>query len=259
MLAIAVAVISKILTFDVTLTPSPSVVGSSPTVAVLQAQVEQQRLYQEQLLQIVLWSIGGVIAVGIVLAGYSWYQNQTVYERDKQTLQKSFEASVDTARNGIEAQHAQALVIERADTADRIKSSETALENRLMDEIKKVSDTRDERFDFLHASILDLRGEMFETSESWALAVLAYAQSLAMYQSRAAIRSPWVTGSILLKLQRALNRCDRETDASTITSNIDRIEATLDAAGDAMPSTTAQIRERLRELTKSVEDGPTVG
>jgi hypothetical protein len=74
---------------------APEVVTSVATapaqeidVAVLQAQLETIREYNDRLLSTVHWSLGTVAGVAVLLVGFSWFTNNRSYERDKEALNK---------------------------------------------------------------------------------------------------------------------------------------------------------------------------
>ena len=80
-----------------TTNPEPATTQSSSSnteVAVLHAQLETVRTYDERLLATVHWALGIVIAVVLVMAGFGWYANFRLYDRDKEALRMEVEGIV---------------------------------------------------------------------------------------------------------------------------------------------------------------------
>lgn len=61
-------------------------------VAVLRAQVETMRDYNERLLSTVYWSLGTIAGIAVLLVGFSWFTNYKIYERDKSALKQELNA-----------------------------------------------------------------------------------------------------------------------------------------------------------------------
>lgn len=60
-------------------------------IALLKEQVKQAKDYKESLLSTVYFSLGVVIAIAVLLAGFSWFSNFKLFEKDKKTLFDEFE------------------------------------------------------------------------------------------------------------------------------------------------------------------------
>lgn len=60
--------------------------------ALLRAQLETVREYQDRFIAIVLWALGTVLAVALGLTAFSWYSNKTTYERDREAVRHEREA-----------------------------------------------------------------------------------------------------------------------------------------------------------------------
>jgi hypothetical protein len=128
-------------------TPSP--VASSPAtdsaeVQVLKAQLQTMKEYNEQILATVYWSLGGIVGLAVVLCGYSWYNNNLLFEREKELtrkelralLQEDFQSSFDTANETIDDKS-------RVRISDFENEIDTRLNNKISDinaKIEKVAE-----------------------------------------------------------------------------------------------------------------------
>lgn len=56
--------------------------------AILQSQIELMRQYEDRILQTVYWSLGGMITVVVLIAGFGWFANFRLYEHDKKVLRQ---------------------------------------------------------------------------------------------------------------------------------------------------------------------------
>ena len=91
------------------LTPTPtattlSVANDKSTndeVLILKAQLEQMKFYDQRLLSTVYWSLGAVITLAILIAGFSWFTNFRLYERDKDSLRRELSLEIDKFRSDV--------------------------------------------------------------------------------------------------------------------------------------------------------------
>lgn len=74
-------------------------------IQVLEAQLEQTRSFGDRLVQIVLWSISGVVTTGAILLGFSWFNNYRATEQERGRLQRA-ESDVQEVRKDNERLHA---------------------------------------------------------------------------------------------------------------------------------------------------------
>ena len=93
-----------------TATPNPEVLSPTPVppagsssepqsdseAALLRAQLEVMRQYDERLLQTVYWALGTAFGLVLFAAGAGWYVNFRLYERDKQALRTELRSEVET-------------------------------------------------------------------------------------------------------------------------------------------------------------------
>lgn len=60
----------------------------SAEVVALKAQIEVMQGYQEQFIEVVLWSLGVVVTMVFGMLAFSWYSNKANYERDRDFLRQ---------------------------------------------------------------------------------------------------------------------------------------------------------------------------
>lgn len=92
-----------------TTTPTPTAKTPPPAneksttdeVAILKAQLEQMKFYDQKLLSTVYWSLGAVITLTILIAGFSWFTNFRLYERDKESLRREMSLEIDKFRSDV--------------------------------------------------------------------------------------------------------------------------------------------------------------
>lgn len=78
--------------------PAPSVIRAVPVsdseVSLLREQNKIIRDYQESILDTVYWALGALFVIAALLAGFGWWSNFKVYDKDKARLQEDLEAKV---------------------------------------------------------------------------------------------------------------------------------------------------------------------
>jgi len=111
----------------------PAMVSRSPSVAlslsnkdqtteiaVLKEQNKALRDFQGSVLDTVYWALGGILALAVLLAGFSWFTNFKLYEKDKETLMKEFQDRLAAAQGVIKAEVAAQLVKHSSDLIARV-------------------------------------------------------------------------------------------------------------------------------------------
>lgn len=76
------------------LPPAPSTDGASPEVAVLRAQLETQRQYDERLVNTVYWGLGAAITLAFGLSGFGVFYTVRQSDREKTALQAELSATL---------------------------------------------------------------------------------------------------------------------------------------------------------------------
>jgi hypothetical protein len=95
------------------------------TVIALRAQNEVIQSYGNKMLDVVYWSLGGVVTLTAILVGFSWFANMRLHERDKAALRQELLAAVasEGSRLGEESQKTrEALATAQATTLAAIRS-----------------------------------------------------------------------------------------------------------------------------------------
>lgn len=67
-------------------------------VAILQAQLELMRQYDQRLLETVYWSLGGMVTIVVLVAGFGWFANFRLYEHDKKALKQELTGFIKEER-----------------------------------------------------------------------------------------------------------------------------------------------------------------
>jgi hypothetical protein len=119
---VAAAVTYKALTFDVTLSPPVIPADADVETAVLLAQIEQNRVFQEQLLLTVYWALGVLVTLAVVLVTFGWFTNTQIRERDRDALKQEVRDTV-TTRMLEAAQESQKEIATRLDSIEKRLSS----------------------------------------------------------------------------------------------------------------------------------------
>jgi hypothetical protein len=89
--------------------PAPST-GHAEDVAVLKAQLETMRAYDQRLLATVYYALAGIGSVVLLVVGLGWYTNFRLYRRDVKDLKGSIDAQIVTLGRDLEAKLRQAAV-----------------------------------------------------------------------------------------------------------------------------------------------------
>jgi hypothetical protein len=106
----ALTLCAPLVVLSSTATPTPDVSSATPVApagssselqgdgedAILRAQLELMRQYDERLLQTVYWALGTALTLVLFAAGAGWYVNFRLYERDKQALRSDLHSEVET-------------------------------------------------------------------------------------------------------------------------------------------------------------------
>lgn len=148
-------------------------------LAVVRAQLEDNRKFQDQLLATVYWSLGTLATVAVLLTGFGWFANTKMYERDKAALERDLRAQlVELIRVSREASEANVItkfsdqesniaikidmLIEKA--SQNLKKTTDGLENKLSSRITANSTNLDSLTRNVHR--LEIKNELLKR-ESW--------------------------------------------------------------------------------------------
>ena len=123
--------------------PSPS--GSAVTdqqqeLAVLRAQLETIKQYDQRMETIVLWSLGLVVLVGFALIAGSWYTNKTVTARDRAEIQTALETELRARIGDIERTQNEARKLLAQELQAELQQIQKQASSSVSSEIKTLQD-----------------------------------------------------------------------------------------------------------------------
>lgn len=153
----------------------------SPEVVALRAQVETMKDYQEQFVEVVLWSLGGVVALVLALLAFSFFSSKTNYDRDRRFLEqerKNIEEEIQAKMRHEFVELSEKISLLVSEREDLIKGK---IEGSVLSRIGNISS----RLDDLKDDVLDLRydalkreAEEGERSNQIGWAIYKYRQML---------------------------------------------------------------------------------
>lgn len=68
----------------------------------IQIQLELIQLFDQRLLSTVYWSLGAIVTLAVLVAGFSWFSNFRLYERDKDALRLEIQRTIVHIQSDIE-------------------------------------------------------------------------------------------------------------------------------------------------------------
>jgi hypothetical protein len=234
------AAAAKIVTSEPKLLPSQEV---TEQLAVVRAQLADARDFQSNMLSTVYWSLGTLASVSVLLAGFGWFINLRVYERDKTALERELKAAItnesnllsQTLRSSADAQFAtnekamsDRTVAHSAQLQASTQGLITSLEKALLKEISSlVGSQRDLKEELL---LLQIRMEEKDREDWLRKQVLANALDCSI---------------AILKLAKSLS------DEHSIADALDKIKQDLDAI--QINTTTSIDNYQQGELSAALE------
>jgi hypothetical protein len=103
-------------------------------IELLRAQLQTMKDYDQRLLSTVYWSLGGVAGLAILLCGYSWYNNNVLFQREKEITRKEIREML------------------RSDFNDEFATAKGEVSDLLKTEIER----NNQRHDLLHNGVMEL-------------------------------------------------------------------------------------------------------
>jgi hypothetical protein len=132
-------------------TPSPSAQRQTPSDATSpKGQLEEMQRLDDRLLSTVHWSLGVVVFLAVLLAGFSWYTNFRVYERDRGNL-----------RDELRVFLSQELEKGREQLRSKFEQSQEAIESSLKEDFDKFSSQLTDANSRLEKSLKDLEERIY--------------------------------------------------------------------------------------------------
>ncbi len=117
--------------------PTSSSSESQPDseAAILRAQLDVMRQYDERLLQTVYWALGTALALVVFAASAGWYVNVRLYEREKEALRSELHLALETKIRDISESVQQ-----------DVQEAQTSLDDALTDMGKDLREQTNRRF-----------------------------------------------------------------------------------------------------------------
>jgi hypothetical protein len=247
-------------------TPVPTTRSSSEPqgeteAALLKAQLEVMRQYDQRLLQTVYWTLATAFGVTLFVAGAGWYVNFRLYDRDKQALLSELHSEVEAASGTSSRSIERGLQEARTSLDNAVSKMREDLHHKTEERGKQIEEAAlqasKEAINSLQAQFKTMQNEMIEIrynavireAKTWRaqgvhtneLRAYMEALSLAMQLLKAASFREWLVEEPLEGMQGAL-----EAGAGPGAGEIAEISDLL----DALPSRYTIQAERLRDLVR---------
>jgi len=109
-------------------TPTPPLVEAD----LLRAQLETMRDYDQRLIETVYWALGGIVGLAVLVAGFSWFSNLRLYQRDRDALRDELRSLSQSATATISGANTRELQSMR-ETVELAVETELALKTEQFD------------------------------------------------------------------------------------------------------------------------------
>lgn len=224
---------------------------SSVSSSSAQEQLSEMRRLDDRLLSAVLWSLGVVVFVAVLLAGFSWYTNFKIYERDRTNLRGELQISIEKelvqGRKDLESkldQHREILNATSKKHLDQLASSLDQLKESLTSEMEGLRDrsTRELKEHEYELLGLQIRLEALDqTVPSNRARTLISLLELAVEFKR-----DWVYVDTLKKLSKLL-----EEGATISSSQVPRLNSILKGIPEDFSGLVDNLRSLIRTHTSA--------
>ena len=245
--------------------PSPTTPGPGPTIApsvsptpnpeviALRAQLEIMRQYDGRILSTVYWSLGVIATLVLLLAGYGWYTNYRVYERDKTAMQQDLQGYLQQETAKFSKSMSEANDRFRADMltdiTQRIENARTAA----LEASKSATEPIVEQLLFVKYDLRRVEAWYWETRQVFYAAFVTHMQGLEELNSLAR-KFPDLAGAnyevVLRDFERNLAN-DFEID--------EKFYLRAEKALAGVPAQHAEQVNRVRELMKKKTTSASLG
>lgn len=132
----------------------------SEKIAVLQAQLDLMRQYDQRLLNTVYWSLGSIGGIVLLVVGLGWYTNFRIYRRDvediKRDVKNDFENSLNSIRTSLRS--------------DMLSESRNAVELAVKSALRDIREVQ--------YQILKLEAERWERANIFGNTLLTYSEMI---------------------------------------------------------------------------------
>ena len=205
--------------------PASAPTGSNVTeTAILKAQLETTRQFQDSFISMGQWTLTGVITVSLALAGFGWYTSKKNYDRDRDSLQREANALRDILDSALKTGIQQ--------TGKALEDALTARQTAIQIAIEKVVQARINGFSAtisnLEYEVLELKSTALESEadaaaikKNYGWAVRLYGQLLAL-QTKGDIDEYEAPG-ILDKIRSIVKAPGTRLDAETVNTTVEAL------------------------------------
>ncbi len=213
--------------------PVPNVpADQQPEIAVLKAQLDTMKQFQDSFMSMAQWTLGSAIAVALAMGAFAWYSSKTNYERDKEFLQRE-------------------VVNVRSELRVQLRSD---LEHSIQDSIQNAFGLKTSRFDSrideVEDEVLVLKERALEQDAkeaakagNYCWAVRGYCDLLQVYVKRQSER--YFAGDVLDKLRDIARNPAATLDADTVAMAAEALSKLPKAHSAAVDSLISGLKERL--------------
>ncbi len=112
---------------------------SKQEVALLRAQLESTKAFQESVLSTVYWALGGTFVLAGLLLGFGWLANFKVYERDKTAMKAELEGGIVSRMSEINVDLSARIAELPAVIAEEVKGAASKYEKNSKASLEAVS------------------------------------------------------------------------------------------------------------------------
>jgi flavin-binding protein dodecin len=199
--------------------------GSHATeIAVLKAQLETTRQFQDSFMSMGLWTLTGVITAALALGVFGWYTSKTNYERDREALQREAkalrEATESALKDGIQR---AAKTLEDALVARQTaiqQAVEKVVQAKINGLLATIGSLADEVFE-LKSAALEAEADAAVVKKNFGSAVRQYGQLLGL-QTKAGF-DEYEAADILDKLRSVVKVSGTKLDAETVNNVVETL------------------------------------
>jgi hypothetical protein len=221
-------------------------------MAVLRAQNESIRGFQDSVLGTVFWALGGVFALAILLAGFGWWSNFKLYEADKRKLKEEFEARLADFQTESSTKYASI----KSDIERSVDAKNEAFISRLLGEVSSLRDSIAPAQAQLLQSVVELKDGMGELKEEAETLGKKIAETNAdMRQAEELIwEGRGIHGNVLLTQTQGLGAALLAKSDYHVKSVLSRMKDTLTKDANREIALTAAVKETVDKTLASASD-----
>jgi hypothetical protein len=214
--------------------PSSQASGLNET-DLLRAQLETMKEYDRKLLQTVYWSLAGITMLAVLVAGFSWFSNLRLYQRDREALREELLALVTSSLSEL-----------REENFNSLREIQETVDQMIDEHVSSKTSEFDRKIEWIRSDSSRLRANQYELeARIWeAEGILANALTYYTYALSSSIEIGYTGGfsSTLTSIIRVLSEISSVSswDSSNINPIIDKLPS------DYVAEVT-RIRELLNE------------